>query len=241
MTISSYPVRSFGLTGFGIIDDVNGTYYAFDNFNSTHSNFVLYSRNWTYLTYKTMPIYVPYSIISINNNLFITGNDGIYKTDKSFNLVGSYIRTGAWYTNIYYNSTSDILYVASQFSYRIDLFYRNLTFISSINFTKQLYALTEKNGKLYVGLNGGSIPVLENNLVVKTITTLCTNWIISIVIDSNDVMGVLCYDNSMLYLYTTNGSYTGKSMTTPSLPRFMNYDLNGRFIIAGQNQIKLYY
>jgi hypothetical protein len=60
-------------------------------------------------------------------------------------------------------------------------------------------------------------------------------------IDSNDLMGVLCYDDNMLYLHTTNGSYTGKNMTTPLYPRFMNYDLNGHFIIAGENQINIYY
>jgi hypothetical protein len=227
--------------GFGIIDDANETYYVLDNLNSTHSNFVLYNRNWTYLTYKTIPICRPYSIQSINNEIFIAAVDGIYKSDKSFNLVNSYIRTSADYTSIYYNSTSDILYVDSFGSNGIDLFNRNLSFISSISLTNQSYALTEKNGKLYVGLYGGVVSVLENNLVVKSITTLCNGWITSIVIDANELMGVLCYSNNMLYLYTTNGSYTGKSMTTPSNPRFMNYDLNGHFIIAGESQIKIYY
>ncbi len=94
---------------------------------------------------------------------------------------------------------------------------------------------------MYVGLYGGVISVLENNLVVENITTLCTGYISSIVIDSNDLMGVLCWNNNMLYLYTTNGSYTDKNMTTPSLPRFMNYDLNGHLLIAGSFQINLYY
>ncbi len=97
-----------------------------------------------------------------------------------------------------------------------------------------------KNGKIYVGLYGGVISVVENNLVVKNITTLCIGFISSIVIDANDLMAVLCFGN-MLYLYSTNGSYTGKNMTTPSLPRFMNYDLNGHFIIAGTVQINQYY
>jgi hypothetical protein len=189
-----------------------------------------------------VPISLPYSIISISNELFITGSNGIYKTDKSFNLVDSYIRTNAAYRRIYHNYTSDILYVASLSSKRIDLFYRNLTFISSISLTNQPYALTEKNGKLYVGIFGGVISVLENNLVVKTITTLCSGgYISSIVMDANEFMAVLCYNNNILYLYTTNGSYTGKSMTTPSLPIYMNYDLNGHFIIAGFSQIKIYY
>jgi hypothetical protein len=129
--------------------------------------------------------------------------DGIYKTDNSLNLVHSYIRTSATYKNIYYNSKSDILYVTSQSSNRIDLFYRNLSFISSINLTNQPWALTEKNGKLYVGISDGSIAVIENNLVVKSITTLCTGDISSILIDKNDLMGVLCYSNSMWYLYST--------------------------------------
>jgi hypothetical protein len=188
-----------------------------------------------------MPINRPYSIQSINNEIYIAAFDGIYKLDKSFSLVKYYNKTGFVYTSIYHNSTSDILYVASFGSNRIDLFYRNLSFIRIINFENQPYALTEINGKLHVSLNNGSIRVIENNLVVKNITTLCTGTISSIIIDANDQMAVLCYSNSMLYLYTTNGSYTGKNMTTPSNPRFMSFDLNGHFIIAGKSQINLYY
>jgi hypothetical protein len=240
-TISSYPARNFSLNGFGIIDNENETYYALDPLNSTHSNFVVYNRKWTYLTYKTMPIFGPFSIVTINNELFIIANEGIYKTDNSLNLVKSFNRTRALYTSIYHNSTSDILYVASYSYSRIDLFYCNLSFIGSISLTNKPYAITEKNGKIYVGLNGGSISVVENNLVVENITTLCTGWITSILIDANDLIAVLCHSNSTLYLYSTNGSYTCKSMTTPSSPRFMSYDLNGYFIIAGQYQLNLYY
>ncbi len=83
--------------------------------------------------------------------------------------------------------------------------------------------------------------VLENNLVVKNITTLCTRTITSIVMDANELMAVLCYSNpGVLYLYKTNGSFAGKKMTTPSNSRFMSYDLNGKYIIAGQSQINLY-
>ncbi len=224
--------------GFGIIDE---TYYALDNINNTHSNFVLYNRNWTYLTYKTMPIYKPYSILSINNELFITAYNGIYKSDKFLNIVKSYIRAGAVYKSIYHNNTTDILYVASFGYNRIDLFYRNFSFIGSISLTNQPWALTEKKGKFYVGISDGSIAVIENNLVVKSITTLCTGFISSILIDKNELMGVLCFSNSMLYLYTTNGSYTGKNMTTPSNARFINYDLNGHFIITAGFQINVYY
>jgi hypothetical protein len=103
------------LNGFGIIDDANATYYALDNLidGTGTSNFVLYNRNWTYLTYKTMPIYIPFSIQSISNELFIAAKNGIYKTDKYLNLVKSYNRPSADYSSIYHNLSSDILYVAS--------------------------------------------------------------------------------------------------------------------------------
>jgi hypothetical protein len=230
------------LYGLGKIDDANATYYILDYLNDgTNSNIVLYNRNWTYLTYKTLPIYLAYSIISIENELYIAANNGIYKTDKSLIIVNTYIRTGVGYTIIYHNQTSDIIYVTSQTFKRIDLFYSNLSFISSISFINKPFALTETNGKLYVGLNDGSISVLENNLVVKNISTLCTGWITSIVIDINDLMAVLCYSNSILYLYSIDDTYTGKSMTAPTNPRFMSYDLFGNFIIASMYQIKLYY
>ncbi len=80
-----------------------------------------------------MFIYRPYLILSINDELFITAYNGIYKTDNSLNLVESYIKTKASYRGIYHNSTSDILYIASLYSNMIDLFYRNLSFISSIS------------------------------------------------------------------------------------------------------------
>jgi hypothetical protein len=216
-------------------------YYVLDVLNTTQSNFVVYNPNWRYIKYKTMPINSASSIKSINNELFVTAYDGIYKIDKLLNILESYNRKNATYKGIYYNYTADAFYVTSQLSNRIDLFHRNLSFISSISFIYQPYAITEKNGKLYVGLAGGVISVLENNLVVKNITTLCNGTITSIVIDTNELMGVLCWSNSMLYLYSTNGSYTGKNMTTQSNPRSIIYDLNGYFIIAGQSQINLYY
>jgi hypothetical protein len=188
-----------------------------------------------------MAIPNPTSINSINNELFITTYNGIYKTDKSLNIVNSYIRTNAKYYNIYHNTTSDILYVTSQTSSRIDLFDRNLNFISSISLTNQPWGLTEKNGKLYVGLLGGNITVIENNIVVKTFPTLCTASVVAIIIDTNEFMGVLCNSSpAMFYLYSTNGSYTGKSITTALAPRYVNYDLDGKLIIAGYYSIKLY-
>jgi hypothetical protein len=110
-----------------------------------------------------MPIYTPFMIISIRNELIIAAQDGMYKTDKSLNLIKSYIRSGAYYTSIYHNYTSDILYVAGYNLKSINLFYRNLSLINSISLTYKPYALTEKNGKLYVGLYGGVISVLEND------------------------------------------------------------------------------
>jgi hypothetical protein len=74
-----------------------------------------------------MPIIYPFSIISINNELFISGTHVIYKSDKYLNLFGFYNRTGAGYRCIYYNYTADILYVEAY--NMIDLFYRNLSFI----------------------------------------------------------------------------------------------------------------
>jgi hypothetical protein len=188
-----------------------------------------------------MPINYPSSIITINNEFFTTATIGIYKLDNALNLIESYIRTDANYRGIYYNYTADILYVASFNSKRIDLFYRNLSFISSISLTNGPYALTEKNGKLYVGIDGGLISVVENNLVVKNITTMCISYIRSIVIDTNELMAVLCNSDNTLYLYTTNGSYTGISMTTPLSSRFISYDLNGYFIISNANQINIFY
>ncbi len=90
------------LWGFGMIDDANGTYYALDYlFDGTNSNFVLYNRNWTYLTYKNMPIDVPTSITSIKNELFVAAKGGIYKLDKSLNIVKSYL-TESFYIGIYH-------------------------------------------------------------------------------------------------------------------------------------------
>ncbi len=73
---------------------------------------MVFNENWEYqknisfigncLTYA----------IEVGNELFLTGDHAVYKTDKSLNIINAFYINGTGYRGIYYNKTSDLIYVA---------------------------------------------------------------------------------------------------------------------------------
>ena len=63
----------------------------------------------------------------------------------------------------------------------------------------------------------------------------------SIFFDQNGYMATSC-DNptNKLYLFFLNGSFTGKSLTTPPYPRYIGFESKNGFIQISSNQINIY-
>ena len=48
------------------------------------------------------------------------------------------------------------------------------------------------------------------------------------------------YTSTKFYLFSQNGSFTGKSISTPLYPQYIGFDSKGRFIQISKKQISIY-
>ena len=93
---------------------------------------------WNYYFWCKLAIFdfqkLQYSNIHDNsdNNLYITCDYKIFKTDKYLNITSQYNNPAALYRGLYYNSLNNTIYVAGSSSYSIDVFDLNLVRVDSI-------------------------------------------------------------------------------------------------------------
>jgi hypothetical protein len=179
--------------------------------------------------------------IEIENEIYLTGDHAVYKTDKSLNIINAFYNNGSEYRGIYYNKTSDLIYVADfTIFYCISVFNRNLTLIESINIGNKPYGLADYDDKLFVGTMNGTILVIQNKIVINTYSTIC-NYITSLLVDNDGYIIIACVSPQSAYIYHTNGTNTGKKITTYGNPQFINFDSKGRLIISSTGQFNIYY
>ena len=235
-TINNYSGISFTcLVGFGYLVDTNITYYALD---WTGNKIIIYDKNWQYLTFKifTRPTYM----ITVNNSLYISGDNSVYKTDKYLNITGQ--SATACYRGLFYNSKSNTIFVAGYYKYTIDVFDLNLNLVDSIpTTTYQPYSVQGYKNYIYVGTMSGHLLVIENKVIIQTATVCAGTQPTAIIIDNFGFMALGCYyKNSAQLYYSSNVSYTGFSFTYTVNPYFVNFDSNGRFIVISPSQINIY-
>ena len=89
--------------------------------------------------------------------------------------------------------------------------------------------------------SSGNIYFYQNNVIIRTITTLCGSSVSSILFDYFDHMIVLC--KSDIYLYHTNGTYTGihKLINVCTGSVYINFDSKNRLVVTCSGEINLYY
>ena len=147
------------------------------------------------------------------------------------------------YRGIGYNPSNVLIYVVSELSKEIQVFYLNLTLIRRLStLPHRPYLITESSNKLYVGTaNTGLILVFQNEIITSQFNG-CDGksvYLTSILFDQTGYMATSC-ENSKLYLYSPYGAFTGKSITTPVYPRYIGFDSKGRFVIISYYQISFY-
>ena len=123
-------------------------------------------------------------------------------TDQNFNIINSYYNYDATYRGLVYDPSKDNIYVAGYMTLEVGMFNRNLNFLGSIRLNmRNPYTLILNNNKLYVTLLTSIVVVIGNNVITSEITTLCTQIISSLFIDSDGFMAVLCDQENILHLY----------------------------------------
>ena len=99
-----------------IVNSFNTSYYVNDYLANT---IYLLNDDYGYVTKKTFTS--PTYMVDINSNLYITGENNIWKTDKYLNVLITYNESGE-YRGIHFNSTENLIYVASKAYYYVQVF-----------------------------------------------------------------------------------------------------------------------
>ena len=246
-TIKTYGGNQFGcLKAFTFMSDNSTTYYVNDYCNG---NVLIFNQNWNYLTFKFISYYLEYSMV-INNYLYLTAYSfGIFKTDKYLNIIGNYVSD--YFEGMYYNSSSNSIFVASYYDNRIVELTLDLSFISSIDTNYYMpFSINGANNKLYVGTFEGDILVLINRKIsqvylgCKSIGSYFTAS--SILFDNYGNVGVNCYSSYDNYfaVFFINGTFTGNKLLTPvtnSESPDVKFDSLNRLIAISSKQISIFY
>ena len=94
-----------------------------------------------------------------------------------------------------------------------------------------------------MGTQGGIILIYQNEILINQFNGCNGNSVLLtfILFDPNGYMATTCnYPTNKLYLFSPDGSFTGKSITTPLYPHYIGFDSKGRFIQISEEQISIY-
>jgi hypothetical protein len=219
--ISSFNVPLTWTLGFGMMVDLNVTYYVADFSGNT---IYILNDEWKYLTSKSFPN--PAYMVTIDNNLYIICNSYLYKTDKYLNKLDTYQPSSSpSYRGIYYNSTSQLIYTVGEGSKTIEIFNLNLSIyqiISVSSYTPR--SIIEYDNELYVGTSDGSILLIVNQAVIRSFNGCGGNsdYITSLLFDQNGILSTLC-DRHNIYSYNQNGTLLRTGFVTASSPQYKEY------------------
>ena len=240
-TIKTYsPGNNFAWSiGFCYLFDSNTTFYVSD---AAIGIITIFDANWNYLAFKSFKS--ASFMIAVNNSLYISGNDIIYKTDKYLNILCKYNNSlTATYRGLHFNSLNNTIYVAGFDKNSIFIFDLNLNLVDSMSTQGyQPYSIQRYKNYIYVGTNSGQFLAIENKVIIKTVSVCAGTVAASILIDHFGYMATNCFHINATYLYySENVSYTGMSLTYAVKPWFIQFDLNGRFVLISPSQINIYY
>ena len=243
-TFNQLNGKSFdGLRGFGMYSSSNATfYYVMDpDANKTY----ILNDEWKFISFKIFDS--PMYMMSINNSLYMTGDYNVWKLDQDLNILIQYNATGAprGYRGISYNPSKGLIYVVGYYYWlrEIHVFNLEINLIRRVS-TKphQPWSIAFSSNKLYVGTQERIILVYQNEEIINQFNGCNGNsyHLTSILFDQNGYMATSCLHTNKLYLFSQNGSFTSKSITTGSYPRFIGFDSKGRFILISSKQISIY-
>jgi hypothetical protein len=201
--------------------------------------------------------------LTINGDLYVTSDNLINKYDSSLNLqkqVTQYGGSGRYsaFRGIVLNSVDQQIYVADFNNWKINIYDQSLNYISQFSSNSPFF-MAENNGKIYryenrfnifliyfifliisCDYSGSNINVYQNQALIQKITTQCTSRTTSILFDNNGFMLVLCESPAFIYLYDTNGIYTGLSLATCSKAFYMQFDSKDRLVVTCYLSIEIY-
>ena len=219
---------------------LNATYYYVLD-GGANIVFII-NDQWKFISSKgfTHPVYM----ISSGNSLYMTGYLNVWKLDQDLNILIQYNpRDYPSYRGISYNPPDGLIYVVAFGLNEIQVFNHDLTLIRRISTSPhQPWSITISSNQFYVGTTGGMILVYQNEKLINQFNGCGGNsaYLKSILFDPNGYMATSCYSTNKLYLFSPDGSFTVKSITTPAGPYYSGFDSIGRFFLISAYQISIY-
>jgi len=183
-----------------------------------------------------------YIVLKSNDNikeLYVSEENGIRKVDLNLNQLNSVSESSiGGVRGIWYNSSTDEIHLFNQDYSKVYLFNRNLNLTGYYNVTYKNTYLTEKNGIIFLASTSGEIMMIQNK-ITKTFSNVAGNCnIMSLLVDNYDKLAVLCSSDNKIYIYNTNGSFTGLSWSSPVVNATnMVFDAFGNFILTNNTGI----
>ena len=240
-TLNQLNGTSFSLLGgFGMYSSSDTVYYYVMDLGA----WKVYNLNdeWEFITFKTFTY--PIKMISISSALYLTGYFNVWKVDKDLNILIEYNPGDKpYYLGIRHNPLNNLICVLARNLYEIRVFNLDLTLIRRFSTSShEPWSITESSNKLYVGTRRGIIFVYQNEIIIKQFNGCDENiaGLSSLLFDQNGYMVSSCSKTNNLYLFSPNGSFTGKSLITPIDSEYIGFDSKGRFIQISENQISIY-
>jgi sugar lactone lactonase YvrE len=129
------------------------TYYFTD---TTNGKIHIFNNEWEYIGYKSFPF--PSHMITIGNNLHISGLLNLWKTDQDLNELIQYNdSTKSYYWGECNTAADNLIYVASTLKESIDLFDLDLRLVKRILIPYITYSISAFGNQMYVGCEQGVI------------------------------------------------------------------------------------
>jgi hypothetical protein len=243
-TYSSSSINFQNLFGFNyLIEDQNSTtYYVMDPQGKT---IVAFSEIWQYMFHKIGYESVN-NMISVNKSLYTTtSKTNIFKSDKYLNISSNFNGMNGFYDfgGIYYNLTNNTFYVVSCSNQTIIMFSLDFIVLDSIStLPYNPFGIQVKNNQMFISTTDGMVLLIINKVIAQTFKG-CINSIspiYSILLDEYNYLAISCSSDKALYLFNSNGTYTGMNMSTLANPHFLSFDSKGRFVVISSTEISVY-
>ena len=106
-------------------------------------------------------------MVTVGSYLYISSGNTIFKTDKNLNSLDQYNNSNAIYHGLYYDCTSNILYLCNEYNRTVDLFDLNFVLSENISLPYSLQSIAGYNNTLYIGAFETKICAIFVKKVIK--------------------------------------------------------------------------
>ena len=175
----------------------------------------------------------------------MTGRDNVWKLDQDLNILIQYnSRINPHYRGISYNPSNGSIYVLSYWLYHmIQVFNLDLTLIRSFSTSPHApWSITVSSNQLYVRTGEDIILVYQREILINQFDGCNRNnaLLTFILFDPNGYIATTCNPTNKLYIFSPDGSFTGKSITIPEYPYYIGFDSKGGLIQISNKPISIY-